>query len=456
MITGQNIQPGIQPRVKSEKYNAVCGLSVEQIMTVIRFAAIAMIAAIPVCTKAQTEIVYPTGYTISDTVVISAKVQSHIDFRVNLTNIDRSYHGNDAQLEEVLAEIDSMVLRPRMKVGRITVVGTASPEGPYKGNVRLATNRAKAFIRILQDRYPFPDSVYAASTVPEDWEGMRIMLAENDTIPYAEAVLTFLDESGHLSPDIREYRLKRLDGGRPYASLREHVLPYLRRASVTVDYDIEWLKRRQMSVFAGIKPVQSLPGNFTLPALEVRPLATPAARKQRFIAIKTNLLWDAALCANLGVEIELWPKWSLDIPVWYSPYDITGRWRIRLLATQPEVRYWLKDAGVGHYFGVHATVAGFNVSLNGDYRYQDPNHAAFGAGIGYGYAFHLDKSRRWGLEAQIGVGYIGYEWIKYHNTGRNGAEVSRGKGTYWGVTRGGLTLAYNFYADRKGRRWMKW
>lgn len=168
------------------------------------------------------------------------------------------------------------------------------------------------------------------------------------------------------------------------------------------------------------------------------------------------MLWDVALCANLGVEVELWPHWSIDVPVWYSPYDITGQWRIRLLATQPEVRYWFKDAGRGHYLGAHVTVAGFNVSLNGDCRYQDPNHAAFGVGIGYGYAFHLDKSRRWSMEAQIGVGYIGYEWIKYHNTGRNGAEVSRGRGTYWGVTRGGLSIAYKFYADRKGRRWMKW
>ena len=161
------------------------------------------------------------------------------------------------------------------------------------------------------------------------------------------------------------------------------------------------------------------------------------------------------MCANLGVEIGLWRHWSLDVPVWYSPYDITDGWRIRLLATQPEVRYWLKDAGEGHYFGVHATVAGFNVSFGGDYRYQDPNHAAFGTGIGYGYAFHLDKSRRWSMEAQIGAGYIGYEYIKYHNTGRNGAEVSRGKGTYWGVTRAGFAVAYKFYTDRKGRRGTK-
>lgn len=444
MITGQNIQSEIQTQVKFGKYNAACVLSIRRIITAIRFVAFMMAVLASVCVKAQTE--------IPDTTIISTKVQSHIDFRVNLTDIDRTYHCNGSQFEKVLAAIDSMVLEPRMKVSRITIVGTASPEGPYENNVRLATDRAEALIRILKGRYSFPDSIYAVSAIPEDWEGMRIMVAENDTIPYAGTVLAFLDKSGHLSPDIREDRLKRLDEGRPYASMRENVLPYLRRASVTVGYDLEWQNRIQP-----IKPaeIKSLPLNLAVPTPEIRPLDIPTTRKQRFIAVKTNLLGDAALCANLGVEIGLGQHWSLDVPVWYSPYDITDRWRIRLFAAQPEMRYWLKDAGEGHYFGVHATVAGFNVSLGGDYRYQDPNHAAFGAGIGYGYAFHLDKSRRWSMEAQIGAGYIDYKYIKYHNTGRNGAEVSRGKGTYWGVTRAGFAVAYKFYTDRKGRRGTK-
>lgn len=444
MITGQNIQSEIQTQVKFGKYNAACVLSIRRIITAIRFVAFMMAVLASVCVKAQTE--------IPDTTIISTKVQSHIDFRVNLTDIDRTYHCNGSQLEKVLAVIDSMVQKLQRKVSRITVMGTASPEGPYENNVRLATDRAEALIRILKGRYSFPDSIYAVSAIPEDWEGMRIMVAENDIIPYAGTVLAFLDESGHLSPDIREDRLKRLDEGRPYASMRENVLPYLRRASVAVDYDLEWLNRIQ-----AIKPaeIKSLPLNLAVPTPEIRPLDIPATRKQRFIAVKTNLLGDAALCANLGVEIGLWRHWSLDVPVWYSPYDITNGWRIRLLATQPEVRYWLKDTGEGHYFGVHATVAGFNVSFGGNYRYQDPNHAAFGAGIGYGYAFHLDKSRRWSMEAQIGAGYIDYKYIKYHNTGRNGAEVSRGKGTYWGVTRAGFAVAYKFYTDRKGRRGTK-
>lgn len=389
----------------------------------------------------------------TDTITISSQAQARIDFKVNLTDFDKTYHGNDSILEPMLVRIDSMVLDPRMRVERITVVGTASPEGPWANNVRLATGRARALISILQARYSFPDSIYAISTIPEDWDGMRTMLAADSTIPHAAVVLSFLDRTAGIDGDTRERRLKSLDGGAPYASMRDNVLPYLRRASMQVDYDTRRFLRRLDSP----RPTYRLPA---VAAPEPTPLAMdipaiPTAR-QRFFALKTNLLWDAALCANLGFEFELWPRWSLDLPVWYSPYDITRRWRIRLLAAQPELRYWLRDAGAGHYFGVHASVIGFNVSFAGDFRYQDPNHAAFGLGIGYGFAFHLDKARRWSMEAQIGAGYISYKWIKYHNTGRNGAELSHAGGTYWGITRAGLAISYKFYRQRKERRWMKW
>ena len=406
---------------------------------------IALISAVP-CVASE---------PATDTLSISAQAQARIDFKVNLTNFDKTYHSNDSALGQVLARIDSMVLDPRMRVERITVVGTASPEGPYLNNVRLANGRARAFISILRERYSFPDSIYAISTIPEDWDGMRMMLAADSTIPYGAVVLSFLDRTANIDGDTRERRLKSLDGGAPYASMRHHVLPYLRRASVLVDYDTRWLCCRidnPAPAYTDIRPLTSTP-SFSLMAVDI---PEHAAMRQRFFALKTNLLWDAALCANLGFELELWPHWSLDVPVWYSPYDITRRWRIRLLATQPELRSWLRDAGAGHYFGVHTSVIGFNVSFAGDYRYQDPNHAAFGLGIGYGFAFHLDKARRWSMEAQIGAGYISYKWIKYHNTGRNGAEVSRGGGTYWGLTRAGLAISYKFYSQRKERRWMKW
>ncbi len=175
----------------------------------------------------------------------------------------------------------------------------------------------------------------------------------------------------------------------------------------------------------------------------------------RFFAVKTNLLFAAALCANLGFEAELWPKWSLDIPVWYSPYDITSTRKLRLLAAQPEIRWWPEKAGEGHFFGLHMHVVGFNVAINDHGRYQDPNHALWGMGLSYGYAMKLGKTKRWGLEFNVGAGFAEYDYDAYRNQ-ENGQKFRSGSATYFGITRAGISLSYNWYKERKNRRWMKW
>ena len=78
----------------------------------------------------------------NDTTTTAAQTHTHIDFRVNLTDLDSSYHGNGLQLDSALAKIDSMILNTDMRVKRITIVGTSSPEGPYANNRRLASGRA--------------------------------------------------------------------------------------------------------------------------------------------------------------------------------------------------------------------------------------------------------------------------------------------------------------------------
>lgn len=50
----------------------------------------------------------------------------------------------------------------------------------------------------------------------------------------------------------------------------------------------------------------------------------------------------------------------------------------------------------GHFIGLHTHVAGFNVAINDKARYQDPNHALWGMGLSYGYAFSWGKDNRWG------------------------------------------------------------
>ena len=131
------------------------------------------------------------------------------------------------------------------------------------------------------------------------------------------------------------------------------------------------------------------------------------------VGIKTNLLYDAALSPNLGVEIQTAPRWSLDISGNINAWTVNGhKWKHWL--AQPEMRFWFCEAFTGHFVALHALGGQYNIgnidngikflgtdfSRLGDRRYQG---WFAGAGIAYGYSWILSK--HWNLEAEIGIGW---------------------------------------------------
>ena len=120
------------------------------------------------------------------------------------------------------------------------------------------------------------------------------------------------------------------------------------------------------------------------------------------VAIKTNLLYDALLNVNGGIEIGLAPRWTLDLSANYNNWTFSEGKRWKNWFVQPEARYWLCDRFGGHFLGVHALAGKFNVGglKNGisflgtdfsklsDYRFQG---WMAGAGLAYGYSFIDDQ-----------------------------------------------------------------
>ena len=102
------------------------------------------------------------------------------------------------------------------------------------------------------------------------------------------------------------------------------------------------------------------------------------------------------------------------------------------------MRYWLKPEWKGHFFGVHLTAGQFNISVDKNTRYQDVN-GMYGVGIDYGYA--LKFTEHWGMEFNIGAGYIYTKYNSYYNI-KNGACFDTSVKNYWGVTRCGISLIY--------------
>lgn len=162
---------------------------------------------------------------------------------------------------------------------------------------------------------------------------------------------------------------------------------------------------------------------------------------KRYVALKTNVAYDALALLNVGLEMQVAPKFSIELPVIWSLWDYEQEHGIRTVALQPEARWWMgKETGRGHYLGVHAHAAWFNVKWN-DTRYQDTRRPLLGAGLSYGYKQPLGE--HWGAEFSLGLGYANMKYNTYYNI-VNGAQLDTRIRHYWGITRLGASLVYRF------------
>lgn len=165
--------------------------------------------------------------------------------------------------------------------------------------------------------------------------------------------------------------------------------------------------------------------------------------KPVMVQVKTNALWVATGTFNLEAEVQVDPQWSFNLPFVYSPYNMGRRRKWRILALQPEVRWWPKRTGEGHFIAANFTAVGFNIAFRGTERYQDPNRMAWGFGASYGYALPMDKKRKWWVDFSLGLGFVNYKYDKFRNGG-DGRPIGHGSGTYWGVTRASIGIAYRW------------
>ena len=76
--------------------------------------------------------------------------------------------------------------------------------------------------------------------------------------------------------------------------------------------------------------------------------------KAQNVAVKTNLLYDAAATINAGVEVGLAPKWTLDVSGNFNGWTMSDDRKWKHWMIQPEARYWFCDRFAGHFLGIHA------------------------------------------------------------------------------------------------------
>ena len=183
-------------------------------------------------------------------------------------------------------------------------------------------------------------------------------------------------------------------------------------------------------------------------------LASAHTMKAQEIAVKTNLVYDALLTVNLGAEVQLAPRWSVDLSGNLNAWTLDQGKKWKHWMVQPEARYWFCDAMAGHFVAAHALGGQYNVghidmgSLNflgtnlknlKDHRYQGWYG---GLGVAYGYSWIL--SRHFNIEAELGVGWIYTKFDTFECAGC-GRRVNTGRShNYVGPTKAAINLVYVF------------
>ncbi len=171
------------------------------------------------------------------------------------------------------------------------------------------------------------------------------------------------------------------------------------------------------------------------------------------IGLKTNLLMDATLNVNLGLELPLTPHWTADITGEYNNWTLSHGRRWRHWYAQPEARYWLCNRLTGHFVGIHGFFGKYNIGgLDNDIMllgtdFSNLSHTryqgwALGAGVAYGYTWLLD--RHWNLEAEIGVGYAYSRYDRFRCVGCGKKLETDRSHHYVGPTKAAINLVYIF------------
>ena len=401
-----------------------------------------------------------------------------------------SYNGNAAALDSVITKVRSYMDENRDF--EVVIRSYSSPDGDLRSNNRLTRLRGDSLASYII-RYTGIDPG-KVTCEPEGigYDILRTLVEKDTQVPDREQVLDALrtvPETVEYAPGMVKEQLKvrllTIAGGRAYAYMKQHMFPKLRN-SMTV---LLIVRRRDAGEPLRQYIPESVPEVYALSAREVDPILaaqrpavvagdrgaasvvpadsavavapeadsavavvpavdsgkTVSGRKKSSFTwessrwwLKTNLPFYALVVPNLAVEVRLADQWSLDIPVFYSPYTVARNYRYRVFALQPSARYWLKPGMKGHFFGVHLLGGMFNISVDERNRYQDTD-GMWGAGLDYGYA--LKFSKHWGMEFNIGVGYIWTRYDTFYNV-ENGISWDTSTANYLGITRLGISLIY--------------
>ena len=148
-------------------------------------------------------------------------------FPVAKSDIQTEFRDNQQTLNHIIDVTQKMLADKDSEIRKIQIVGLASFDGKNEANERLASNRAYALKKYIQDRLAVSDDQFDVACGGEDWADFRDQVAEaiangSDHAAALQKVIDIIDREQDLTR--REQQIRKLNGGRTFQYIKEQLL----------------------------------------------------------------------------------------------------------------------------------------------------------------------------------------------------------------------------------------
>lgn len=406
--------------------------------------------------------------------VFAGDVAYRIYFPVGSSAVALSYKDNRLSLDSLLSYIGDM--QEKGVVFRISLEGRSSLEGNSDLNVALSEQRCKSLRSYIQQRFSLPDSIFNIITLGQDWNGLSALVKESE-IPCREEVLRIIQYTpewvvrGGVVVDSRKRQLMNICSGLAWRYMEEYFFPEFRSCSVDVKCEFEPIvagKDDDPVISQKVDSEDTIVLHDTVERnvviRDTVQIPTPVNKfsKPFYMGLKTNLLYDAFLIPNIGLEFYLGKGWSLGANWMYAWWKNDNRHRYwRVYGGEIGLRKYFSSRAAakpltGHHVGVYGQMLTYDFEFGGKgYMGGRPGGSLweksnYGVGLEYGYSLPIAK--RFNLDFSLGIGYLGGTYYEYVPMDNHYVWQSTKNRHWFGPTKAEVSLVWLLGRDNYNRK----
>ncbi|MDE7180995.1 MAG: DUF3575 domain-containing protein [Muribaculaceae bacterium] len=384
----------------------------------------------------------------------------NVRFRVGQSRFDAAFEDNHRAMDSFIESVRQA--EASGDIERIIVRGYASPDGQAASNEKLAHRRCSAIAEYIAEHAGVSRSLIEEQPGGVAWDELRRLVEADHSVPSREKVLYILDNTPLMvfSPtgkiiDGRKKQLMDLNGGRTYRWMTEHLFPTLRNAvAVTLYLRSDSTAEQPEDTGAGATELQpdteiavpdtvgseNLASGISAAEIQDPEVREEIKRRTAHFALKTNLLYDAALLPNLELEWFVNDYWSVSLEgdvAWWKP-EYTRVYRMAIVS--PEVRYHIRPRAPWHGMYVGAFAGG------GFYQLENRHDGYRGeggmGGVSFGYMWPVGKHLL--FDAEIGAGYLYSRYKVYESRDHHKLYLRTKTLNYFGPLKLKFSIAWRF------------